>query len=49
VGGDDEERGRREGFAGYIEKPFLVEMPSSDVRRLLMLPREEGREDETSR
>jgi two-component system cell cycle response regulator DivK len=35
VGGDDEERGRRDGFAGYIEKPFRVDRLRAMVGRLV--------------
>jgi two-component system cell cycle response regulator DivK len=33
VSGDDEERAMREGFAGYIEKPFRLETLLTEVRR----------------
>jgi hypothetical protein len=35
VGDTDRERGMREGFAGYIEKPFRMETLLTEVRRCI--------------
>ena len=42
VGGDGEERGRREGFAGHIQKPFRVETLLAEVRRCTRRPTGRG-------
>ena len=49
VGGDHEERGRQEGFAGHIQKPFRAETLLMEVRRWSESNIGEGRGNGASR